>query len=204
MTIAADRTGTPRTATAVKIVIAGGFGVGKTTLVGAISDITPLTTEAAITTASTHVDDIGAVPDKQTTTVAMDFGRVDLDPTLVLYLFGTPGQQRFWFMWDELLHGAIGAVVLIDPARIADCFAALDFFEHRSVPYVVAVNRFDHAPTFGDGELRLSLQIADTVPLHHLDARNHHDVRNVLVLLVEHALATRRGRAGRPAAPTRS
>ncbi|MEV6927456.1 ATP/GTP-binding protein [Dactylosporangium sp. NPDC051485] len=190
-----DRAGQPATGrrvTSVKIVIAGGFGVGKTTLVATISEITPLTTEALLTSASVGVDDTSAVPAKETTTVAMDFGRLNLDPELILYLFGTPGQDRFSFMWDELVRGAIGAVVLIDPARIVDCFAAVDYFEQRRVPYVVAVNSFDHGRVYTDAQLRASLQIRDDIPVQRIDARRRGDVRDVLTLLVQHALSTRR------------
>jgi signal recognition particle receptor subunit beta len=171
-------------------VIAGGFGVGKTTLVGAISEITPLTTEALMTAAGVGVDDPSKVPGKQTTTVAMDFGRITMADDLILYLFGTPGQTRFWFMWDEIVTGAVGAAVLVDTRRITDAFPALDYFEHRDLPYVVAVNCFDGAPRYDVDEVREALAIAPHVPLILCDARSRESAKEVLVAVVEHAMAT--------------
>jgi signal recognition particle receptor subunit beta len=182
---------------ALKILIAGGFGAGKTTMVAAVSEISPLRTEEVLTTAGMETDDTTGVSEKLTTTVAMDFGRITISPSLVLYLFGTPGQNRFWFLWDELATGALGAVVIADTRRLADSFAAIDYFEQRGTPFVVGVNCFDSEQPYTEEQVREALDLDEHVPVLLCDARDRISVKNVLITLVEHVLV--RVRAAVPA-----
>ncbi|MFI7252387.1 GTP-binding protein [Micromonospora chalcea] len=180
--------------TAIKILIAGGFGVGKTTMVGAVSETKPLRTEEVLTETGIGIDDLSGVEEKSTTTVAMDFGRITISDDLVLYLFGTPGQDRFWFVWDELALGALGAVVLADTRRLADCFPSIDYFEGRGTPFVVAVNCFEGAKTFRLDEVQAALDLDPGVPVVLCDARKRESAKEVLITLLEHAMKLREAR----------
>jgi uncharacterized protein len=180
--------GTGRMPVTIKILIAGGFGVGKTTLVGSLTEIRPLRTEEPLSERSAGVDRLDGVERKSTTTVALDFGRITIRENLVIYLFGTPGQERFWFMWDELSRGALGAIVLADTRRLADCFASVDYFEQRGIPFVVGVNCFEGARRFRSESVRAALDLDPRIPVVMCDARQRASCRDALIALVEHAL----------------
>jgi signal recognition particle receptor subunit beta len=174
----------------LKILVAGGFGAGKTTLVGAVSEIRPLRTEEYLTDESIGVDDLSGVEDKNTTTVAMDFGRITISDNLLVYLFGTPGQNRFWFLWDELTVGALGAVVVADTRRLTECFPSLDYFEQRGLPFIVAVNCFDGARRYKPEEVSQALDLDPETPVLLCDARERESSKQVLITMVEHAMRT--------------
>jgi uncharacterized protein len=180
----------------VKILISGGFGVGKTTTVGALSEISPLTTEAPMTSAAAGIDHDGAGSQKTTTTVAMDFGRVTIDDSIILYMFGTPGQDRFGFMWNDLADGALGGVVLVDPSRLDDCFVALDYFEKIQLPYVVAVNHFAGRATMSLDEVRHAVNVDPDVPVVAIDARSREQVKSAVLTLLHRILARAKAKRG--------
>src|SRR6266571_297311 len=191
-----DRAGQGAAPVAIKILIAGGFGAGKTTLVGSVTEIRPLRTEEPLSEPGTLLDSTDGVERKTTTTVALDFGRITIRDNLVIYLFGTPGQERFWFMWDELARGALGAIVLADTRRLADCFASVDYFEQRGIPFVVGVNCFDGARRYRTEAVRSALDLDPHVPVVLCDARQRATCRDALIALVEHALQVLRNRSG--------
>jgi signal recognition particle receptor subunit beta len=183
-------------AAAVKVLIAGGFGVGKTTMVAAVSEVAPLRTEEVLTEKSEVVDDLSGVEAKTTTTVALDFGRITVSSDIILYIFGTPGQERFWFLWDELSRGALGAIVLADTRRLASSFPAVDFFESRDIPFVVAVNCFDGAPIHTVEEVQDALDLDPAIPVHLCDVRDRDSAKAVLLTLLEHLLKQARAQLG--------
>jgi len=191
----------PAALSVCKIVVAGGFGAGKTTFVGAVSEVRPLRTEEVLTSASVGFDSLSGVENKTKTTIAMDFGRITIGSRRVLYLFGTPGQERFWFMWDDLSHGALGAVVIADTRRLADSFGSIDYFERRGLPFLVAINCFEGAPRYDPEEVRAALDLDPRVPAVLCDARVQRSVKQVLITLVEYILASRSAGGSRPPRP---